>query len=241
MTRDAATAAQELTDRLGLGTPPLGIAFTDRVPEGVPRHDAPMAAPAADGRTGRVPAGCVFWIQAARQTFATVPEDHGNCSVGSYTHGLIDLATAAGKDDVGALLESGWVDQATVQQIPAVAERPAAIVYGPLREAPVAPDLVFLRVNGKQAMLLKDAWPQLRVEGKPQCHIVPIAKEQGAVAMSVGCMLSRVRTGMANSEMTVAIPAGQLDALLDALATAQPADRAVAQYAAQDAKRFAEG
>jgi uncharacterized protein (DUF169 family) len=59
--------------------------------------------------------------------------------------------------------------------------------------------------------------------------------------MSVGCMLSRVRTGMANSEMTVAIPAGQLDALLDALATAQPADRAVAQYAAQDAKRFAEG
>lgn len=238
--RSAADAAQELTDRLSLAAPPLAIAFLDHVPDDVPRHDAPMPAPAADGRTGRVAAGCVFWMQAARRTFATVPEDHGNCSVGSYTHGLLSLDEAAGRDDVGALLHSGWVDQAAMAQIPAVAERPAAIVYGPLAEAPYPPDVVFLRVNGKQAMLLKDAWPELRSEGKPQCHIVPIAREAGEVALSVGCMLSRVRTGMANTEMTCAVPAGRLDPLLDALAAAQPADRAVAQYAADDGKRFAD-
>ena len=56
-------------------------------------------------------------------------------------------------------------------------------------------------------MLLHDAWRGLRFEGKPQCHIIPIAKESGEIAVSVGCMLSRVRTGMSNNEVTCAIPA----------------------------------
>ena len=55
---------------------------------------------------------------------------------------------------------------------------------------------MFLRVNGQQLMVLSDAIPGLRIEGKPQCHIVAIAKEQGVIAASVGCALSRVRTGM---------------------------------------------
>ena len=37
-----------------------------------------MPAPTADGRTGRVPAGCVFWIRGAERSFTTVAEDHGN-------------------------------------------------------------------------------------------------------------------------------------------------------------------
>jgi uncharacterized protein (DUF169 family) len=122
--------------------------------------------------------------------------------------------------------------------VPAVQERPGAIVYGPLDQADTMPDVVFLRVNGKQAMMLKDAWPDMRMEGKPQCHIVPIAKEQQQVALSVGCMLSRVRTGMSNREMTVAIPGSQLEELLQSLQQAGQADRAVAGYAAEDAKRF---
>ena len=46
----------------------------------------------------------------------------------------------------------------------------------------VEPDVVLIRVNGRQLMVLSDALPGLRVEGKPQCHIVAIAKEQGEVA-----------------------------------------------------------
>ena len=241
MPRDLAQAARELQDQLSLASPPLAIAFTRDVPEDVPRFDAPFAAPAADGRTGRVSAGCVFWMHAAERTFATVPEDHGNCSVGSYTHGLISLEDAASKDDTKALLDSGWVDQESVQGVPAVQQKPAAIVYGPLAEAPVAPDVVFLRVTAKQAMILKDALPGMLSEGKPQCHIIAIAKERQQPALSVGCMVSRVRTGMPSNEMTVAIPAATLDATLDALAAAQRADRAVAQYAADDKRRFQAG
>jgi hypothetical protein len=98
---------------------------------------------------------------------------------------------------------------------------------------------VFVRLNGKQVMLLNDALPDLRFEGKPQCHIIPIAKEKQAVAVSSGCMLSRVRTGMSNNEVTCAISVERMPDLLGKLKKAREADLKVAAYAAEDAKRFA--
>ena len=92
-----------------------------------------------------------------------------------------------------------------------VTERPGAITYGPLTETPdnVDPDVVLMRVNGRQLMVLSDAIPGLRVEGKPQCHIVAMAKQDKVPAASVGCALSRARTGMTPDEMTCALPGRQ--------------------------------
>jgi uncharacterized protein (DUF169 family) len=236
---DRAAAARELTQILGLKTPPLAIRFSADAPEGVPRAEGAMPAPTADGRTGRVPAGCAFWIQAAERTFTTVAEDHGNCSVGSLTHGFASLDDAGTRADVAALVEAGWVSPEVFPHIPVVKQRPGFVTYGPLAESPAEPDVVFLRLNGIQVMMLHDAWPELRFEGKPQCHIIPIAKEQDQVAVSVGCMLSRVRTGMPAEEVTCAIPAGRVGELLARLRKAKAADAAVAAYAAEDARRFA--
>jgi uncharacterized protein (DUF169 family) len=126
-----------------------------------------------------------------------------------------------------------------VGQIPVVREPPNAVVYGPLAETPVDPDVVFVRLNAKQLMVLSDAVPGLRIEGKPQCHIVAIAKELGEVAASVGCALSRVRTQMAATEMTCAIPAVKLSDVVAAIERNADADATVARYAAEDAQRFA--
>jgi uncharacterized protein (DUF169 family) len=177
-------------------------------------------------------------MHATERTFSTVAEDHGNCSVGSLTHGFKTLEEVAGNGDVAALLETGWVTMDVVPQIPVVSERPATIVYGPLADTPVDPDVVLIRVTGKQLMVLHDAVPSMHLEGKPQCHIVAIAKERGEVAASVGCALSRVRTGMPAREMTCAIPGARLADVLDALATTTVADSAVASYALEDARRF---
>ncbi len=84
------------------------------------------------------------------------------------------------------------------------------MVYGPLAEVTGEPSVVLLRLNAKQLMVLFDAVPGLRIEGKPQCHIVAAAHEQGAVVASVGCMLSRVRTGMPDDQLTCALPASRL-------------------------------
>jgi uncharacterized protein (DUF169 family) len=230
--------ASELTSTLHLATPPLAITFSDAPPEGVAPFSEPMPGALPDGRTGRVPAGCVFWMKAVESTFSTVAEDHGNCSVGSMTHGFKTLEEVAGNSDVAALLDSGWVTMDVVPQIPVVHEKPGAVTYGPLADTPVEPDVVFLRVTGRQLMVLSDAIPGLRIEGKPQCHIVAIAKEENVPAASVGCALSRVRTGMSPAEMTCALPASQLPEILESIKAHSEADNTVAHYAAEDAHRF---
>jgi len=231
--------ANELRDALVLATPPIAITFHDDAPAGIDAFDAPMPAPMDDGRTGRVPAGCVFWNHALDRTFSTVAADHANCSVGSVTHGFRTLDEVAGNSDVATLLDAGWVTMDVVPQIPTVHPRPGSVTYGPLAATPVDPDVVLLRVNGKQLMVLTDALPGLRIESKPQCHVVAVAKEAGEVAASVGCALSRVRTGMAATDMTCAIPGKRFAEVVDAVVATAAADTRVARYAAQDAKRFA--
>lgn len=235
---DYARLNQSLTALLGLGVPPIAITFLDAPPPSLPRPPGPMPAPAPDGRTGAVSAGCVFWMRATEKSFATVAADHGNCSVGSVTHGFKTLAEVAKAGDVAALVESNWVSPGAMRGIATVTKKPGAVAYGPLGQTTLDPDVVFLRVNGKQLMLLHDACPDLRFEGKPQCHIIAIAKEKGELAVSSGCMLSRVRTGMPNSEVTFALPGHRLPELVERLKASQAADMRVAAYASRDAQRF---
>ena len=59
-------------------------------------------------------------------------------------------------------------------------------------------------------MLMAEAVPDLQIGGKPQCRVIALAKEQDQVAASLGCTLSRTRTGLPGDEMTCAIPANRL-------------------------------
>lgn len=236
--RTCAQLDAALHDLLGPSVPAIAIGFAPTRPADAAGPGGTMPAPAPDGRTGAVPAGCVFWMMATERSFATGAADHANCSVGSVTHGFKTLAEVAGAGDVAALLDSGWVTGEAVRQIPAVAQKPGAVLYGPLGAADALPDVVLLRLTGKQLMLIHDACPELKFEGKPQCHIIPLAKERGDIAVSSGCMLSRVRTGMSNNEVTCAIPGRRLGEVVDRLRAAQAADMQVAAYAAADARRF---
>ena len=229
----------DLQDLLGLAVSPVAIAFISHVPSGIGRIQRTMPPATTDGRTGAVAASCVFWIEGTQRVFATVAEDHGNCSVGSLTHGFKAMDEIAHMADVAALCETGWVTLEAVAKIAVVREKPKCVVYGPLRDMPVDPSVILLRLNGKQQMLVHNAWPRLRFEGKPQCHIIPIAREIGEVAMSVGCMLSRVRSGMSNNEVTCAIPESRVSELIERLRSARVAENSVAAYAAEDSRRFA--
>ncbi len=238
MSTDWKVLAERLATVFGPGPAPIAITFTAEPPGSVPTFEDPMPERLADGRTGRVSAGCVFWMKGTERTFSTVAADHANCSVGSVTHGFKTLEDVAGNEDVAALLECNWVTEDVVPLIPTVQETPGAVTYGPLAETPIDPDVILLRLTGRQLMVLHDAWPELRIEGKPQCHIVALAKEEGAVAASVGCQLSRVRTGMPNAEVTCAIPGARLADVAAAAETAAIADQAVASYASNDMQRF---
>ncbi len=109
MKHDYKSLANALAELLALQSPPLAITFSQQAPAGVPRCEGMVPMPAADGRTGKVSAGCVFWMKAVDRTFHTCAGDHGNCSVGSLTHGFITLDVAATPADVKALVDACWV------------------------------------------------------------------------------------------------------------------------------------
>lgn len=230
--------SERLTALLGLEHAPVAITFHDQTPaNGAPWFGAPMSEPTEDGRSGRVAAPCVFWMHAHATTFHTAPADHGNCSVGRFTHGLAGAEDILDKADVAALLDVGWVTMEAFAGVAALSRRPRAITYGPLAEAAAMPDVVMLRLRPRQMMELGDAVP-VEYSGKPQCQILPRAADSGTIAASMGCALSRARTGMGDDELTVAIPAGRVGEVVAALEPVTRADAAVAGYAHADMARF---
>ncbi|MGD0440115.1 MAG: DUF169 domain-containing protein [Acidimicrobiales bacterium] len=232
--------ADALTASLDLTTPPIAITFGAGPPPGIDAYEGPKPPPAPDGRTGPVPAGCVFWTKAIDRTFSTVASDHANCSVGTLVHGFAGLDELAGNSDVAALVESGWVSVEQIPDIPAVRERPGSVTYGPLAETPLAPDVVLIRVNAGQLMLLAEAVPGLQIGGKPQCRVIALAKEHGELAASLGCTLSRSRTGLPGVEMTCAIPAFRLAEVVRSVEATARIDAVAESYAASDIRRFVE-
>lgn len=224
-----ADLGERLVDLLGLEHQPVAITFRDSVPADGEFFDAPMSESTPDGRSGRVAAPCVFWMHAHQRTFHTLPEDHGNCSVGRFTHGMADAADIVDKADVGALLDVGWVTLEAFADVAALSWRPAAITYGPLNQADGAPDLVLLRLNPRQMMEINDA-VHVEFSGKPQCQILPRAADGQVFAASMGCALSRARTGMSDDELTCAFPGSRLRELVRNLEHVVAADRAVASF-----------
>ncbi|MGB0909609.1 MAG: DUF169 domain-containing protein [Nitrospirales bacterium] len=236
------TKWEELSNRLkqtlGLSHAPIAITFSHEAPEGVSIHDGVIPDPSADGRTGKVTAGCVFWIHSKDRTFTTKAEDHFNCSVGSVTHGLKMLGDVMQNEDVQGLLESKWVTPDEAMQLPVVKTRYQYITYGPVSQVSIDPDVILLRLSAYQGMVLHDAFGDMAIVGKPQCHIVPLAKEENQIAMSTGCTLSRIRTGMSPDEMTCTIPASRFAEVVTKLEARCEANAVVASYANADGRRF---
>lgn len=214
-----ATAARRLCELLDLTAAPVAVSF-----DAAPRLGAMPVDPQ--------PAGCCFWEPAQQHRLDTVAADHAHCSVGGYTHGLIPIEQAAAGDDTAALLESGWVTEADLATAAALPFTPATITYQPLAEAG-DPDVVLVRLSAKGLMTLHGAVPGLTLASKPQCMIVPLA-QRGQLAVSPGCAVSRTRTGLPPGELTCAIPARELESILDRLEATTAADHAVSAFAAAD-------
>jgi Uncharacterized protein conserved in archaea len=221
---DHADLAHRLSTLLSLTETPVAVSF-DADPVGA----APLE---------QQPAGCCFWEPAQQQRLDTVADDHANCSVGSYTHGLIPLEKAAAGEDTAALVGSGWVGEADLIAAPALPFTPSSITYQPLAEASAA-DVVLVRLSSTALMTLMGAVPDISLAGKPQCMIVPLA-HAGQVSVSPGCAVSRTRTRLPDDALNCAIPASELGSVIERLEASTAADRLVSTFAADDmARNFA--
>jgi uncharacterized protein (DUF169 family) len=97
-------------------------------------------------------------------------------------------------------------------------------VYAPLADAPVAPDVVLVRGNARQLMLLAEAAQAADVAGtsatmgRPTCAVLPEAINSARTAASFGCIGNRVYTGADENEAYYAIPGPHLGVVEEKLA-----------------------
>jgi uncharacterized protein (DUF169 family) len=192
---------------------PIAIGFFDELPEGLEPWDS-----------GAVPAGCAFWREAMDgRTFYTVPADHQNCAVGSWTHN-IPIPPDALNSTVGFMVASGYIQMSEVPMIPVLPRSPRYVAYGPAEEGRFRADVVVIAAKPAAMMLLYEAalrcWagnmltPAL---GRPGCAVLPMSINSGAAALSFGCKGNRTFTGLPDEEMYLAIPGTKWDAVVETL------------------------
>ena len=217
---------QQLSTDLGLTRRPVAVAFLQTPPAGV----SPFK--------GTAPSGCSFWRMASEgRAFYTVPSDHYNCAIGSYTHN-IPLPPERAKEleeTLGFMTGIGYVRMEEVPGIPVLPQTPGAVVYAPLGDTPVDPDVVLFQGPAARVMLLQEAATRsgvassLNTLGRPTCMALPAALAHGMVA-STGCVGNRVYTGVEEGELYAVIPGKDLSRVADATATINVANAKLLEY-----------
>ncbi len=221
-----ASFAKTLTESLKLTQPPVAVTFADQVPEGVKLY------------AGTAPAGCRFWQEATTQVFATVPQQHDLCSIGMYTHHLedgpgvqVDL-----QDALKVFGDLGYVRPEDMPFIPVLDRAAKVVVYGPLAEMPVTPDVVLLFVQADQTLILSEASQQLEnglppAMGRPACGVIPQAFNTGRTALSLGCCGARAYLDVLTPDVALyAIPGTKLSAFTERVAALAAANSVLTQF-----------
>ena len=219
--------AERLNTLLDLSLPPIAVSFLDALPDGVPQYD------------GMAPAGCVFWQEAARRTFATSAAHHALCSIGIHTMHLSD-APASQPGELQAALEAmsglDYVRAEEVAAIPVVRREVKHALYGPLSDFPAAPDVVLLFANARQGLVLSEAMARVDggvppAMGRPACAALPKAFNEGMAAMSLGCCGARAYLdAMSDDTALWVLPGSRLGEYCEQITTFANANRTLAMF-----------
>ena len=219
---DAQSEGTRLQEFLGLEWPPVAVAFREASPPEIRRIDASS------------PAACAYWRLAAEgKVFYTLASDHYNCPIGAHTLG-IELPEATAKALEGLVETMVGIQYIRREEIPALPRRRGAFgvsVYAPLDKMPCEPDVVLVRGNAKQLMLLAEAAQAAGIGadgatmGRPTCAILPQAIQSGRAASSYGCIGNRVYTGLGDDEGYYAIPGSKVSEVVGMLGAIKEANR----------------
>lgn len=217
---------ERLSDALRLRRRPVAVTFGESPPAGVPRF------------AGTEPSGCSFWrLAASGRTFYTVSRDHYNCAIGSYTHN-IPLPPDRARELDQTLTFMAGIGYLRMEEVPGISRlprTPGIVIYAPLGDTPVPPDVVLFAGRPGRLMLLQEAalrggvGVQPSFLGRPTCMALPAALASGVIA-STGCVGNRMYTDLGEDELYVAVPGRDLARLAEAVQTVADANARLAEY-----------
>jgi uncharacterized protein (DUF169 family) len=200
--------------RLKLDLPPVAVGFLAAAPADLRRIARPM------------PAGCSYWKHASEgHAFYTTPEDHENCAVGAFTHGVTLAPDKVRELEslVGTMIQLQYLRSEEVAGIPHRQAPMQTVAYAPLGQASFEPDVVVFRGNARQIMLISEAaraagiFESAAAMGRPACAMIPQAAASASGVASVGCIGNRVYTELGDDELYFAVPGKALLRVLEQL------------------------
>jgi uncharacterized protein (DUF169 family) len=204
----------EPVNRLNLTHPPVAMAFLAAPPAGVDRIGRPL------------PAGCSYWKHASDgHVFYTTADDHENCAVGAFTHGVTLSPAKAQELDglIGTMVQLHYLRSEEVAGIPHRQTPMKIAAYAPLADATFEPEAVIFRGNARQIMLISEAaratgiFESAAAMGRPACAMIPHATASQSGVASVGCIGNRVYTELGDDEMYFAVPGKALPRVMEQL------------------------
>jgi len=221
------TLAKDLMTALDLSLPPIAISFCDVAPPGVPSFD------------GVAPAGCLFWQEAATRTFVTSTKDHELCAVGVHTHSLSPRSPSYEgelQEVLRAMNGLDYVRDEEVAAIPVIRREVKHVVYGPLGQFPLEPEVVLLFVHARQGLILSEAVARVDKDsppamGRPACAIIPQVLNHGRAAASLGCCGARAYLdALSDSVALWAFPGSKLDQYCVEIVTLARANKTLTSF-----------
>jgi len=221
------SAATHLVELLELERHPVAVAFLDTPPKDLPRIEQ-MAA-----------AGCGYWKRAAAgEAFYTEATDHYGCPIGAHTHGigLPEEQGAELEDVIGTMVKLEYLEMQEVAGIPRREEPFNVVGYAPLAETTFEPDVVLVRGNARQMMVLAEAAHaagvtcQSSMVGRPTGAVIPEVIQSGLSATNLGCIGNRVYTELGDNELYFAFAGLQLEEIVKRLSVIVNANKQLETY-----------
>jgi uncharacterized protein (DUF169 family) len=210
-----AKLAHQLVEGLRLERPPVALAFVATPPEGVAGVDEPA------------PSACTFWLRAEQGVFYATAKDHRECPIGVMTMGFpVDAsAQTRGLELIGKFVELDYFSMDEVAHLPSVKKPHAGVLYGPLAEFPIPPEVVLVVASPFQSMVLAESGgtlslgevPQLAAMGRPACAAIPRALASGVTTMSLGCIGARTYAEIPDDRAVLALPVDRVRPLVERL------------------------
>jgi uncharacterized protein (DUF169 family) len=222
--------ANALHESLKLEFPPIAVCLAKEIPRGIPEPARPAAA------------GCRFWQEAAGGPVATSSRHHELCSIGVYTHNLAD-APASCASELGDVLkvmaDMTYVRPEDIAHIPVLRQQAKHVIYAPLAQTPLDPDVVLLFASSRQGLVIAEAVNQEDpgvppALGRPACAVVPQVVNTGSAALSLGCCGARAYLDVLTDDIALwALPGTKLARYAERIAALSGANEVLGRFHVQ--------
>ncbi|MCI4357495.1 MAG: DUF169 domain-containing protein [Thermoplasmata archaeon] len=199
---DLSAIAKQLSEDLELDRPPVQVSYLNEAPVGVDHHP------------GGAPSVCTFFAEGTRRPFYAGLSDHEACEVGAFVLGIPPQGELGARlmGTVGMMQKVGYLAPGEEARIPRNASPPKFVAYGPLGSIAAPPTSVLIFARPRSAMFaMEAAHGPVPMNGRPMCAIVPTLNQGAPVAMSMGCIGSRVFTQMGDDRLVVGVRGDHLE------------------------------